>query len=130
MKNRINFIINIVKDMPEFTQSNTLSLMAYSGNNQKKFTSKKISEVVSQLRELREEYNGSEVQSSMMEKKEEFIQTLEEQLDSLVSFEQDCKDAFREVTGSDWIPQSKAAASRKTETQAALETDALLAKYK
>ena len=129
MTTRINYIIKIIDDMPEFTQSNTLSSMAYSANNQKKFTTKKISEVVTQLRELREEYNGSEVQTSMMEKKVEFIQTLEDQLDSLTSFEQDCKDAYREVTGSDWIPPSKAATTRKTETQAALETDALLAKY-
>ena len=129
MKRRITHIIATVKDLPEFTQQSMLGGMAYSANNQRKFTSKKISEVVSQLRELRQEYNGSEPQSNLMEKKVEFIQTLESQHEALESYLIDIKDAYHEVTGSDWVPPSKTPTSRLTETQAASDADAILAKY-
>jgi hypothetical protein len=129
MKRKVTAIINIVKDMPEYTQGSIIGGMAYSAINQEKFTSKKISEVVSQLRDLRSEYNGSEVQSNLMEKKVEFIQTLEAQHESLVEYMSIVKEAYKEVTGSDYIMPAKQAYSRNTETQAAADADAILSKY-
>ena len=129
MKRKVQAIINIVKDMPEFTQGNLVGGMCYSAINAEKFTNKKISEVVSQLRDLRMEYNGSEVQSNLIEKKVEFIQTLEEQAEALHSHVTLVKEAYREVTGSDYILPSKSSTFNKTDTQAAHDADELLAKY-
>ena len=129
MKRKVTAIINIVKDMPEFTQWNLVGGMCYSAINAEKFTNKKISEVVSQLRELRMEYNGSEVQSNLIEKKVDFIQTLESQAEALRDPIVSVKEAYHEVTGSDYIRPSKQAYSNKTDTQAAADADSILAKY-
>ena len=129
MKRKVTAIIKVVQDLPEYTQQNILGGMAYSAIKQEKFTSKKISEVVSQLRDLRSEYNGSEPQSNLMEKKVEFIQTLESQHEALVTYSNDVKEAYREVTGSDYIMPAPAGTFDKTKTKAALDADSILSKY-
>jgi len=129
MKRKVTAIIKIVADMPEYTQGSILSGMAYSAIKQEKFTSKKISDVVSQLRDLRNEYNGSEPQSNLMENKVKFIQTLETQHESLIEYSNNVKEAYKEVTGSDYIMPAPSSTFDKTKTQAATDADAVLSKY-
>jgi hypothetical protein len=121
--------LDLVKDLPEYTAGRVLYGFALSVDNQKRFTGSKIADVVSELRELRSHFNGSEIQDTAMTRKMEFIHTLEEQEATLVYLFNDLKAAFEEFTGDKYERPVPKSVSRKTETAAAHEADSILAKY-
>ena len=121
--------LDLVKDLPEYTAGRVLYGFALSVDNQKRFTGSKIADVVSELRELRGHFNGSEIQDTAMTRKMEFIHTLEEQEATLVYLFNDLKAAFEEFTGDKYERPVPKSVSRKTETAAAHEADSILAKY-
>ena len=121
--------LDLVKDLPEYTAGRVLYGFALSVDNQKRFTGSKIADVVSELRELRSHFNGSEIQDTAMTRKMEFIHTLEEQEATLVYLFNDLKAAFEEFTGDKYERPVPKSISRKTETAAAHEADSILAKY-
>jgi len=121
--------LDLVKDLPEYTAGRVLYGFALSVDNQKRFTGSKIADVVSELRELRSHFNGSEIQDTAMTRKMEFIHTLEEQEATLGYLFNDLKAAFEEFTGDKYERPVPKSISRKTETAAAHEADSILAKY-
>lgn len=121
--------LDLVKDLPEYTAGRVLYGFALSVDNQTRFTSSKIADVVSELRELRSHFNGSEIQDTAMTRKMDFIHTLEEQEDSLRHLFSQLRSAFEEFTGDRYERPIPKSLSRKTETAAAHEADEVLAKY-
>jgi len=121
--------LDLVKDLPEYTAGRVLYGFALSVDNQKRFTGSKIADVVSELRELRSHFNGSEIQDTAMTRKMEFIHTLEEQEATLVYLFNELKAAFEEFTGDKYERPVPKSVSRNTETAAAHEADSILAKY-
>ncbi len=128
-KKTINSIVSIVKAMPEYSQQIIVGDMAFSATRQVKFTNKKISQVISELKDLLEEFNGSEVQDMLLAKKHDFIETLEEQAESLSKHKENVYSAYEEITGSNYVMPAPRGTFDKTKTQSAEDAKALLAKY-
>ena len=125
----ITAITTIVDGLSEFNQERTIGALCWTSKNQMKFTRDKINEVVSQLKDLQEHYTGSEVQSSLMEKKIDFIEQLESQYDEMHQLFESSQDAMQQIVGKTWIEPAKASQLNKTETAANEAAKALLAKY-
>ena len=128
-KKTINSVISIVKNMPEFSQKVVVGDFAYSATRQAQFNNRKISQVISELRDLVTNFNGSEVQNSLIEKKQEFIQDLEDQAEHYAKHKENMYQAYREITGSDYKMPAPSGTFDKTKTQAMADAKQLLEKY-
>lgn len=114
----------------DFNKQQLVGSICYTSSNQMKFTRDKINEVVSQLRDLREHYNGSEAQTSYMEGKLDFIQTLEDQYDEMHTVHEEAQAVYQDLFDKRWTPPAKKSTLDKTQTAAKEAADEVLAKYK
>ena len=129
MSNDTQTILSLVEGLSDFNKERTIGALCWTSKNQMKFTRDKINEVVSQLRDLNEHYTGSEVQSSIIEAKVEFIQNLEEQYDEMHNLHEQAQDAMVAEFDKRWTEPSKASNLNKKDTAAAKAASELLAKY-
>ena len=113
----------------DFNKEKVLGSLCFTSDNQLKFTRNKINELISEVRDIREHYTGSEAQTSYMEGKMDYISTLEEQWDEMHDLHESAQDVFEAVVGKRWIKPAKKSTLDKTKTAAAEAADALLAKY-
>lgn len=127
--NTTDNIKSVVIEMSEYNQSNILRDMCWSADNKIKFNNKTITNVVSELRDLLEHFNGSEPQDDLIGKKREFIETLEAQSEELEDYKKSARAAYRDMTGSDYTPPAQRGTFNKTATANKSEAEALLAKY-
>ena len=128
-KRIISSIVSTVKDAPEYSQQSILGGYCFNATQQLKFTNKKISNVISELKDLLEEFNGSETQDVMMQRKHDFIETLEKQVSFYEKHKENTYAAYREVVGSDYIMPAPKGTFDRTKTQSAEDARELLAKY-
>lgn len=128
-KKTISSVVSIVKNMPEFSQKVIVGDWAYSATRQVQFNNRKISQVISELRDLVTNFNGSEVQDTLIQKKQEFIQDLEDQAEAYFKHKENMLMAYKEITGSDYIMPAPTGTFDKTKTQAMADAKELLAKY-
>ena len=129
MSNDTQTILSLVEGLSDFNKERTIGALCWTSKNQMKFTRDKINEVVSQLRDLNEHYTGSEVQSSIIEAKVEFIQNLEDQYDEMHTLHEQAQDAMVAEFDKRWSEPSKASTLNKKDTAAAKAASELLAKY-
>ena len=129
MSNDTQTILSLVEGLSDFNKERTIGALCWTSKNQMKFTRDKINEVVSQLRDLNEHYTGSEVQSSIIESKVEFIQNLEDQYDEMHNLHEQAQEAMVAEFDKRWVEPSKASKLDKTETAAYVSAKTLLAKY-
>jgi len=129
MSNDTQTILSLVEGLSDFNKERTIGALCWTSKNQMKFTRDKINEVVSQLRDLNEHYTGSEVQSSIIEAKVEFIQNLEDQYDEMHNLHEQAQDAMVAEFDKRWTEPSKASNLNKKDTAAAKAASELLAKY-
>ena len=129
MSNDTQTILSLVEGLSDFNKERTIGALCWTSKNQMKFTRDKINEVVSQLRDLNEHYTGSEVQSSIIESKVEFIQNLEDQYDEMHTLHEQAQDAMVAEFDKRWTEPSKASNLNKKDTAAAKAASELLAKY-
>lgn len=130
MSNDTQTILTLVEGLSDFNKERTIGALCWTSKNQMKFTRDKINEVVSQLRDLNEHYTGSEVQSSIIESKVEFIQNLEDQYDEMHNLHEQAQAAMVTEFDKRWSEPAKASTLNKKDTAAAKAAAELLAKYK
>jgi len=129
MSNDTQTILTLVEGLSDFNKERTIGALCWTSKNQMKFTRDKINEVVSQLRDLNEHYTGSEVQSSIIESKVEFIQNLEDQYDEMHNLHEQAQDAMVAEFDKRWTEPTKGSTLNKKDTAAAKAASELLAKY-
>lgn len=129
MSNDTQTILTLVEGLSDFNKERIIGGLCYSTNNQMKFTRDKINEVVSQLRDLNEHYTGSEVQTSYMESKTEYCQTLEDQYHEMYGLHEAAQEAMETEFDKRWVVPSKPKPLDKTKTAAKQAAEELLAKY-
>lgn len=130
MSNDTQTILSLVEGLSDFNKERTIGALCWTSKNQMKFTRDKINEVVSELRDLNEHYTGSEVQSSIIESKIEFIQNLEDQYDEMHNLHEQAQEAMVTEFDKRWSVPAKASNLNKKDTAAAKAAAQLLAKYK
>jgi len=127
--NTYDLISALAADFTDFNKERIVGSLCYTSFNQMKYKRDKINEVVSELRDLNEHYTGSEVQTTLMESKTEYIQSLEDQYDEMYRLHETAQEVMVAEFDKRWIQPSNPNSPDKTQTAAKQAAAELLAKY-
>tara|TARA_R100001443_G_scaffold70066_1_gene78518 strand:+ start:986 stop:1408 length:423 start_codon:yes stop_codon:yes gene_type:complete len=97
-------LFETIEQSSEFVQVQALRNICYSSNSDMDYQRKQASQYLAEARHIMtEEYNGSEIQSSKLDRLQEFHQRCMDQLAECEKIHNEARKLYKKATGNDWV---------------------------
>lgn len=100
-------LFEIIEQSSEYVQTQALRNICYSSNSDIQFQTNRASDLMSEARHIAEQYNGSEIQTSKLDRLRDWHKDSLDQLAEIEAIHKAATAEFKRFTGSAWVPSSK-----------------------
>lgn len=109
-KKTVNAMIKLVHSYSDGNEITSKIILGTQANNldfRVKRAQAQAAQVLTELREMTENFNGSEVQQAKIERKQDYATGVFSTYESLQAMFMDTKEAYKEISGETWTPYIK-----------------------